>query len=51
MSKIEYLKSVKTEKEIPLEIVKIEDSLEFETQLNDEETKILFDEEDKCDIN
>ena len=36
MSKIEYLKKVKTEKEIPLEIVEIIDSLEFETLLNDE---------------
>ena len=51
MSKIEYLKKVKTEKEIPLEIVEIIDSLEFETRLNDDETKFLFDEDDKCDIN
>ena len=51
MSKIEYLKKVKTEKEIPLEIVEIIDSLEFETRLNDEETKFLFNEDDKCDIN
>ena len=50
MSKIEYLKKVKTEKEISLEIVEIIDSLEFETQLNEEETKKLFDEEDKFDI-
>ncbi len=50
MSKIEYLKKVKTEKDIPFEIVEIIDSLEFETRLNDEETKFLFNEDDKCDI-
>ena len=50
MSEIGYLKKFKTEKKIPLEIVEIIDSLEFETWLNDEETKFSFDEDDKCDI-
>ena len=50
MSKIEYLNSVKTEKEIPLEIVEIIDSIKFETRSNDEETKVLFNEEEKCDM-
>ena len=50
MSKIEYLNLVKTEKEIPLEIVEILDCLEFETRLNEDKTKVLFDEDNECDI-
>ena len=47
---MEYFNQVKIENDIPLEIVEILDSLEFETRLNEEETKVLSDEEDKCDL-